>query len=59
MNRSVQDIRHAARQLCNRPGFLIVVVPSLSLGIGDDRTSFRALNACCVVPCPATIRKNW
>src|SRR5215831_9741287 len=44
MNSFLRDVRVAARQLASRPGFALVVVITLALGIGAATTCFALLN---------------
>lgn len=47
-----QDLRHAARALVRQPGFTLVAVATLALGIGVNATFFTAYNTLALKPLP-------
>jgi macrolide transport system ATP-binding/permease protein len=47
-----QDLRHACRGLRRNPGFTLVAVITMALGIGVNTTLFNAFNAVALKPLP-------
>src|SRR5947207_2549246 len=52
MRTFLEELRVAARQLAGRPGFSLIVVVTLALGIGATTTCFAVLNAIAFRPIP-------
>jgi putative ABC transport system permease protein len=52
MQRLVEDLRFALRQLRRSPGFALFVIITLAIGIGANTTIFGAVNAFLLQPLP-------
>jgi putative ABC transport system permease protein len=51
---AIRDLRHAFRTLLQQPGFLLVAVLTLALGIGANTAVFSVIHAAMIKPLPYT-----
>ena len=54
LERFVRDVKYAARSLRNSPGFAVIAILTLALGIGANTAIFSAIDALMLRPLPFT-----
>ncbi len=52
LEHTMQDLRHAVRALAHSPGFTLVAIATIALGVGVNTTLFTAYNAVALKPLP-------
>ena len=52
LEQTLQDLRHAARSLSRAPGFALLAILTMALGVGVNTTLFSAYNALALRPLP-------